>query len=47
MAIRGGFTYTQGQAALWAQDEEGLAVRLEWPATYAAAENADAMRDNL
>ena len=47
VAIRGGFTYTPGRAALWAQDEEGIDVRLEWPATYAAAENGDRMRDNL
>lgn len=47
VAIRGGFTYGQGQAALWAQDEEGIEVRLAWPATYAAAENMARMRDNL
>lgn len=47
VAIRGGFTYAQGQAALWAQDEEGIEVRLAWPATYAAAENEARMRDNL
>ncbi|MDE6440695.1 MAG: U32 family peptidase, partial [Bacteroidales bacterium] len=47
VAIRGGFTYGQGRAALWAQDEEGIGVRLEWPAEYAAAENDARMRDNL
>lgn len=47
VAIRGGFAYGQGQAALWAQDEEGIEVRLAWPATYAEAENVARMRDNL
>ena len=47
VVIKGGFAYEAGRATLWAQDEEGIAVRLEWPADYAAANNIERMRDNL
>ncbi|MDE7150074.1 MAG: U32 family peptidase, partial [Bacteroidales bacterium] len=47
VAIRGGFSYETGTAALWVRDEDGLEVRLVWPADYAAAENVGRMRENL
>ena len=47
IAIRGGFTYQDGQAGLWAQDEEGIEERLTWVGNYAAAESEGRMRENL
>lgn len=47
VAIRGGFTYEAGEACLWARDEEGLEVRLTWPADYEAADNVGRMRENI
>ncbi|MDE5703611.1 MAG: U32 family peptidase, partial [Bacteroidales bacterium] len=47
VAVAGGFAYRDGQARLWARDEEGLEVVCTWQADYAAADHPDRMRENF